>query len=80
MARALGIKTPFPYELSLSLGGCEVTPLQLATAYSTIAVGGYYHKPYIISRVETGDGHLLEEVESNDGNENIVVDEHVVVE
>lgn len=80
MARALGIKTPLPYELSLSLGGCEVTPLQLATIYSTIAAGGHYHKPYIISRVETGDGHVLEDVESNDGNENTVVDEHAVSE
>jgi penicillin-binding protein 1A len=62
MGKALGIETSLPYELSLSLGGCEVTPLQLATVYSTIASGGVYHKPYLITRINAHDGRVLEEV------------------
>eukprot|EP01018_Ginkgo_biloba_P035904 Gb_13776 [translate_table: standard] len=79
MGRSLGIETPLPYELSLSLGGCEVTPFQLATVYSTIASGGFYCRPYLIRRVETGDGRVLEE-QSNSGKENAVVDEYAVSE
>lgn len=40
----------------------QVTPLQLATVYSTMAAGGVYHKPHLISRVEKHDGQVLEEV------------------
>lgn len=39
-----------------------MTPLQLATAYSTIASGGVLHKPYLISRVENYQGRVIEEV------------------
>ncbi|KAH9318050.1 hypothetical protein KI387_019819, partial [Taxus chinensis] len=80
MSRALGIETPLPYELRLSLGGCEVTPLQLATVYSTIAAGGFYHKPYLIRRVETGNGCVLEEVEQSNSQNKSVVDENAASE
>jgi hypothetical protein len=40
----------------------QVTPLQLATVYSTIASGGVYHKPYLITRINAHDGRVLEEV------------------
>jgi len=36
-----------------------VTPIQLVTAVSAIANGGYLHKPYIISEVSKGDQLLL---------------------
>ena len=40
MGRRLGIRSPLPAELSLALGACEVTPLDLACAYNSIASGG----------------------------------------
>ncbi|GLJ48742.1 hypothetical protein SUGI_1027890 [Cryptomeria japonica] len=80
MSRALGIESPLPHELPLSLGGCEVTPLQLATVYSTIAAGGFYRKPYIIRRVETGNGRVLEEVEQSGTQSQRVVDENAISE
>lgn len=39
MARRLGIKSPVPSELSLALGACEVTPLEVTSMYNTIAAG-----------------------------------------
>lgn len=44
------------------VGPWQVTPLQLATVYSTIASGGVYHKPYLITRINAHDGRVLEEV------------------
>lgn len=38
----------------------QVTPMQLATVYATIAAGGIYQKPHFITRVES-QGHILEE-------------------
>ncbi|KAL2643012.1 hypothetical protein R1flu_010599 [Riccia fluitans] len=79
MGRALGIETPLPYELSLSLGGFELTPMQLATVYATIASGGVYHKPHFITRVESSDGRILEERKPS-GVQAAVVNEAAVAE
>jgi penicillin-binding protein 1A len=40
-----------PPTLSLALGTAEVTPLEMATAYSVFANGGYKVTPYFIDRV-----------------------------
>lgn len=47
-----------PY-LTLALGAGSVTPLQMATAYSVFANGGYKIKPYIISYIADSDGKIL---------------------
>jgi penicillin-binding protein 1B len=39
-ARALGIETPLEPVPAIALGAFEVTPLQLATVYATLAAGG----------------------------------------
>ncbi|GJP51060.1 hypothetical protein CLOM_g10229 [Closterium sp. NIES-68] len=80
MGRALGIKTPLPHELALSLGGCEVTPLQLTTVYCTIAAGGVYHRPHLITRVESYNGRVLEEAKICLERRDPVVDEAAVTE
>ncbi|CAI5530696.1 unnamed protein product [Closterium sp. Naga37s-1] len=80
MGRALGIKTPLPHELALSLGGCEVTPLQLTTVYCTIAAGGIYHRPHLITRVESYNGRVLEEAKVCMERKDPVVDEAAVGE
>ncbi|CAI5497438.1 unnamed protein product [Closterium sp. Naga37s-1] len=80
MGRALGIKTPLPHELALSLGGCEVTPLQLTTVYCTIAAGGIYHRPHLITRVESYNGRVLEEAKVCMERRDPVVDEAAVGE
>jgi membrane peptidoglycan carboxypeptidase len=41
------------------LGSVDVTPLEMATAYATLANDGEYHEPYFIDRVEDRDGKVL---------------------
>ncbi len=62
-ARSLGISTwtndSSQYGLSLTLGGAEVTPLDMATAYGVFANGGYRVDPVAVLRVEKSDGTVL---------------------
>ena len=52
-----------PYDLSLSLGSAELSPLQMARVYSVFANGGYLTKPYLIQRIEDADGSTLYEAD-----------------
>ncbi len=52
---------PSNYGLSLTLGGAEVTPLELTSAYSVFANGGKRIPPTAILRVEKSDGEVLYE-------------------
>ena len=47
------------YGLSLTLGGGEVTPLDLTTAYNTLASGGHYYPPVAILKVVDAKGTVL---------------------
>ena len=49
----------FQQSESMALGSVELTPLQVATAYSSFANGGYKLTPYLIDRIELEDGTLL---------------------
>jgi penicillin-binding protein 1A len=59
MARRLGIRTsplqPFP---SITLGSEVVTPLEMASAYATLAAGGIYSKPMAITKVVLPNGKI----------------------
>jgi len=48
-----------PLGLSMALGTAEVSPLQMAGAYTVFANGGFRVHPYFISRVENGAGELV---------------------
>ena len=52
-----------PHDLSLALGSCEVSPLQMSRAYSVLANGGYLVQPYLIDRIEDMDGSILFEAD-----------------
>ncbi len=59
----VGIKSTLDnglYGLSLTLGGCEVTPLELTTAYNTLASGGRYIQPTPILKITDSKGRILE--------------------
>ena len=47
-----------PY-LTMALGAGNVTPLQMASAYSIFANGGYRVAPYFVQRVEDARGNVL---------------------
>lgn len=48
-----------PQDLSIALGSAAITPMELATAYSTIANGGQKVAPYIIEHIEDFDGNIV---------------------
>ena len=58
MAHKLGIQTPLAAVPSIALGSDVVTPLDEATAYSTIAAGGVYSKPMAITKVVLPNGKV----------------------
>ncbi|GAB4269679.1 MAG: PBP1A family penicillin-binding protein [Candidatus Promineifilaceae bacterium] len=66
-ARKMGISTwnndSSQYGLSLTLGGAEVTPLELTAAYGVFANGGGYMPPVTILRIENSSGEVLYEYE-----------------
>ncbi len=47
--------------LAISLGGCELTPLQLISAYNTLASTGKYYKPSFIKKVSLFNDTILYE-------------------
>jgi penicillin-binding protein 1A len=51
MAGKLGVRTQLQPTLSLALGSAAVTPLDMASVYSTLAAGGVYARPFAIRRV-----------------------------
>ncbi len=54
------------YGLSLTLGGGEVSPLELTTAYNTLASGGKYYPPVGILKIQDANGKILDEYRVSD--------------
>jgi penicillin-binding protein 1A len=50
-----------PAYLPMALGAGAVTPLQMASAYSVFANGGYRVNPLLISRITDTKGHVISE-------------------
>ncbi|MBM3213573.1 PBP1A family penicillin-binding protein [Candidatus Poribacteria bacterium] len=61
MARRCGIETPLAPYPSLALGSSEVTPLEITSAYGTLANGGVRVKSIAIRYVVDSSGRVLEE-------------------
>ena len=59
LARALGVRSPLRADLTVSLGSSELTPMDLAVAYSSIARGGVRIDPTWITRVADRTGNEL---------------------
>ncbi len=62
LASRLGITSlgdPQNYDLSLALGGGQISLLQLSTAYASLANGGFYTGSYAILDIHDADGSLL---------------------
>ncbi len=61
VARRCGIQSPLKNVYSVALGSSEVTPLEMAAAFATLATGGVHNRPFFVSRVEDALGRVLEE-------------------
>jgi penicillin-binding protein 1A len=59
MAQDLGIKSPLPAVNSLALGTAEVSPMEMAGAFSTFSDRGEHVDPRTILEVKSPDGRVL---------------------
>lgn len=60
-ARRCGIESPLAPVYSVALGTSEVTPLEMAGAFATLAAGGVRHPSFAIRRVEDAHGRVIAE-------------------
>jgi penicillin-binding protein 1A len=73
VAERMGITSPILQtnreNLSLSIGEVEVNPLEMASAYGTLANDGKHQQPYLISRVLDQDGEVIYEHTATPGDQ-----------
>jgi len=60
MIERCGLPRP-PAQAATALGASEVTPLELAAAYTVFPGGGQRTSPFAIARILTAEGHVLRE-------------------
>ena len=58
-ARRIGIESELDPVISLTLGAGAVTPIELASAYSSFATNGILAPPYLIEKIEDSKGELI---------------------
>ena len=58
-AKRIGIESELEPVISLTLGAGAVTPIELASAYSSFATNGKLAPPYLIEKIEDSNGQLL---------------------
>lgn len=71
-AKRMGLKENLEPLPSLALGTCELNMMDYATAYTTLASGGYKRSLSFINKIEDNKGNLLYEKETDD---NLVLNE-----
>lgn len=72
LAKAMGISTltdANQYGLTLVLGGGEVTPLDMTSAYATFADDGTYFEPTPILKIEDAQGNVIEDNTERSGTQ-----------
>jgi len=62
-AKRMGIKSELQAVPSLAIGTSEVTPLEMASAFTTFPNGGIWTEPYFVTRILDRYGNVLEERE-----------------
>ncbi|MGD9822877.1 MAG: transglycosylase domain-containing protein [Desulfobacter sp.] len=59
VATACGVKSPLKSVYSLALGSSDVSVMDMAAGFSTLASLGIYHDPFLFWRVEDARGRVL---------------------
>ena len=59
MAKTCGIESPLQEVYSVALGTSNVTPFEMAAAYSVFATLGVKHEPFLFWRVEDAYGRII---------------------
>ncbi|RVW02581.1 transglycosylase domain-containing protein [Rhodococcus spongiicola] len=60
-----------PPETGIVLGQYQTRPIDMASAYATLADSGRFHEPYFVQKVVDGDGRVLLERGPTDGERRI---------
>jgi penicillin-binding protein 1B len=60
VAQRLGIDSSLPRVPSLALGSAEISPVEMARAYATLASGGVRPTTQTVEDVVDGEGHVME--------------------
>lgn len=60
-ARRMGIKSDLERVPALGLGTSDVTLLEMTSGYATLANGGLYYEPVVVTRIEDRFGNVLYE-------------------
>ena len=60
-AHRCGIRTPLPLYPSIALGSADLVPIEMAAAYAAIANQGTHIEPYLIEKVTSPDGQIMEQ-------------------
>lgn len=74
MAARLGVASPMTTVYSTTLGAADVTPLDMAAAYATLASGGIKRAPVVVTKILDRNGQVI--YEAPDTSER-VLDERV---
>ncbi len=64
IAGRMGIRTPLEPVCSITLGTQDVTPLDMTSAYSTLAARGIHHDPQAITAVKSSTDEVLDKPKS----------------
>ena len=59
MAQRMGIETKLPNYPSIALGATNVTPIEMASAYGTLATGGKHYPTTVITKVVDRNGQTV---------------------
>ncbi|MCL2534094.1 MAG: penicillin-binding protein [Nocardiaceae bacterium] len=60
-----------PPETGIVLGQYQTRPIDMASAYGTLAASGKFHPPYFVQKVVDADGRVLFEHQPSDGEQRI---------
>ncbi len=63
VAGRLGIRSELPAVPSIALGTGTVTPLEMASAYATLAAEGVHRTPVVVASVRTSGGEVVHQAE-----------------
>ncbi len=64
MAHRMGVKSELRAVPSITLGTSEVTPLEMASAYTNFATNGRWTEPYLVGRILDASGQVIFEHQS----------------
>lgn len=73
MASRLGVTSPMEPVYTTTLGVADVTPLDMSSAYATLATGGVKHSPVVVTKIVDRNGTVI--YEAPDTSEQVLAEE-----